>query len=52
MSEEYDKGYKDGFEEGLYASEVLDENEYERIFKEGFNAGLEAAKQSIINLKE
>jgi len=50
MTEEYDKGFKEGFEEGFYANEVLEKNEYDIGFEEGFKAGLEAAKQSIIKL--
>jgi len=50
MTEEYDKGFKDGFEEGFYANDILEKNEYDIGFENGFKAGLEAAKQSIIKL--
>jgi flagellar biosynthesis/type III secretory pathway protein FliH len=56
MTEEYDKGFKEGFEEGFYANEVLEKNEYDIGFEDGFHsgfkAGLEAAKQSIIELEK
>jgi flagellar biosynthesis/type III secretory pathway protein FliH len=52
MTEEYDKGFKDGFEEGFYANDILEKNEYDIGFEAGFKAGLEAAKQSIIEVIE
>jgi len=49
---EYDKGFKDGFESGFYACDVLEKNDYDNGFEDGFKAGLEAAKQSIIEVIE